>query len=69
MASNSLVAKAAGSDDVQDRDRLAYLADLARELKKIADDEGCLTLSGILQVAEVEARQQVLQRLRAEAAH
>lgn len=38
-------------------DKLNYLADLANELRKIADEEGCRTLSGLLAVAELEARQ------------
>ena len=36
-------------------DQLEYLADLALELKEIADNLGCATLAGVLVVAYREA--------------
>jgi hypothetical protein len=42
-------------DELSHADQLEYLADLALELKDIADNLGCATLAGLLVVAYREA--------------
>ncbi len=46
------------SDDVRE-DRLAYLADMIRELQVMAHQSELETLSGILGLAHIEARQKL----------
>jgi hypothetical protein len=43
------------ADGLSRTDQLEYLADLALELKEIADNLGCSTLAGVLVVAYREA--------------
>lgn len=46
---------AVSTDNASRTDQLEYLADLALELKEIADNLGCATLAGVLVVAYREA--------------
>lgn len=39
-------------------ERLTYLADMVAELRTIAAREGCVTLAGLLDLAQVEAQNQ-----------
>ena len=47
--------EAGAPDKLSRSDQLEYLADLALELKEIADNLGCSTLAGVLVVAYREA--------------
>ena len=41
---------------VNTTDRLNYMADMLLEMRDMADHEGCKTLSGLLELAQAEAR-------------
>ena len=43
-------------------DRLEYMADLIVQLKGMAEEHGCATLGGILEVAYQEAKSQACRR-------
>ena len=45
--------------DLEQRERLAYLADMLSELQVMAEREGCETLAGLLALSHAEARRQV----------
>ena len=47
---------------LEKRERLAYLADMLREMQTIAEREGCEILAGLLGLSHAEAQREVTGR-------
>ena len=61
MGENERIKGTAASSQIglEQRERLASLADMLSELQTMAEREGCETLAGLLGLSHAEARRQV----------